>query len=423
MSPQGSAGQLEELVVRAIGEQGPQFNGVLMQQESHAPPAPGVNLADPEIIADGAHMQHPNDGEAATAQAERASLVNVSRFASPEKTADVRRRTRKRHKMSEALIVRRSQLLSRFGEVSSDFEDRFGSISPADLPDDSPQSTTLVDSLTFEEAATSAALESAVQDVASQAAVQQPILHETEGGTHELECIVTEADAADTDTLANTEWVEPPSDAEEQTSSQHSIEMAQAFERSALEAAAASSDAEVDQIAAVLAAEPDHNTILAEQLSREMIAEKRQADELNLALLLSQAEEIKMQATRAAEKRQLDEATAASLWSYKQAFERITTAAFWATQNDADAAVDVMLEAGVPTEAFHAFELTLEAFGTIAPPTPESSHLPAAIEHTSDSPAEARTDSSNPESELTSSSIALLARERDAVRDIIPTAR
>ena len=410
------AGQLEELVVHTIGEQGPQFNGVLMQQESHALPAPGVNLADPDTIADGAHVQHPNDGEAATAQAERASLINISRSASPEMMDDVRRRTRKRYKTSEALIIRRSQLLSRFGEVSSDFEDRFGTFSPADLPDDSPQSTTFVDPLTLEEAATSAALERAVQDAVPQAAVQQPILQETEGTTHELECIVAEADAAETDTLSNTEWVEPPCDAEEQTSSQHSIEMARAFERSCLEATAASSDAEIEQIAALLAAEPDHNTILAEQLSRAASAKKRQADELNLALLLSRAEETKMKATRAAERREMDEATAASLWSYKQAFEGITADAFRATQNNADAAVDVMLEAGVPTEAFHAFELTLEALGAVAPPTPDSSNLPAAIEHMSDSSTEARP-------ELTSSSVALLAGKGDAVRDIIPAAR
>ena len=406
MSPQALTEQLGELVERTIVEQGPQFNGVLMQQ-NNVFPEPGVNMADPEIVKDGAILQHPDDGEAATAQESRTTLATHNMDASPEKVADVRRRSRKRPKTYEALIVKRARDIDRFG-VATSLDERFGTL---------PQPTNNESPSTHKNVEESAAQISTVLSFFPQ---------HRDGANPNLECLEVldvEPDEADANLELHSDFAALVDGAGASTPSQERLEVEQAIEHSNLESMAAASEEEVLQIAEALAKEPEHNIILAEQLSRADLAEKRHADELKLALLLSQAEETAQHAARAAEKQELDMATAASLWAYKQAFEEVTADAFKATCNNPDAAVDVMLEAGVPTEAFHAFELTLEAFGTVAPPSLATVTPHASVPHMSDSSNAIRSHPQDSDHERATTSIVLLAQDGDASSDVIPTAR
>ena len=237
--------------------------------------------------------------------------------------ADTRRRARFRSNGSEASFRGRARLSARFGGKDNDACSRFGQLSIADPP--------------------------------------TPTVHSDEspnGTADSVACpiIQTRVPRAGAPTL-NAHSTEDSTNTDGWTDSQSSLAAAHAIELSLIEAAAATSELEVDHIAQTIHEADDHTLVIAKQLSQADAATQREADELNLATVLSRAEQIrqsKRQTLEAeAEQNALEQAIAESRRTTApfdlSAFTDRASAAF-AITGDADAAAKFMLEAGVATE-------------------------------------------------------------------------
>ena len=149
---------------------------------------------------------------------------------------------------------------------------------------------------------------------------------------------------------------------ESMTHSQSSLAAERAVELSLLESAAASSQLELEEIGAVLANADPPEMVIGKQLSRESATAEREANELNLAITLSRAEQIQQRArqlqTATAEAEAMERARANSLLDASNFdlgdFTRTASTAFALANSDADMAAEIMLAAGVPARDLQA---------------------------------------------------------------------
>ena len=102
--------------------------------------------------------------------------------------------------------------------------------------------------------------------------------------------------------------------------------------------------------------------VIGKQLSRESATAEREANELNLAITLSRAEQIQQRArqlqTATAEAEAMERARANSLLDASNFdlgdFTRTASTAFALANSDADMAAEIMLAAGVPASDLQA---------------------------------------------------------------------
>ena len=188
-------------------------------------------------------MRRASEVAAREPQLQGSNVLTVS----PEHVADTRRRARFRSNGSEASFRGRARLSARFGGKDNDACSRFGQLSIAGPPtptvhsDESPNDT--ADSVACP----------IIQTRVPRAGAPTLNAHSTEDST-------------------NTDgW----------TDSQSSLAAAHAIELSLIEAAAATSELEVDHIAQTIHEADDHTLVIAKQLSQADAATQREADELN----------------------------------------------------------------------------------------------------------------------------------------------
>lgn len=290
-------------------------------------------------------MRRASEVAAREPQLQGANALTVS----PEHVADTRRRARFRSNGSEASFRGRARFSARFGGKDNDACSRFGQLSIADPPtpsvhsDESPNDT---------------------------AGVACPIIQ-------------TRVPRAGAPTL-NAHSREDSTNADGWTDSQSSLAAAHAIELSLIEAAAATSDLEVDHIAQTLHEADGQTLVIAKQLSQADATFQRESDELNLATVLSRAEQIRQSERHTleaeAEKNALEQAIAESRRTTASfdlsAFTDTASAAF-AITGDADAAAKFMLEAGVATEDdfLAASDLADEADARVAQDLAENSSV------------------------------------------------